>query len=132
MNDQEDPNTEDPNAEEPKKGPTDPNFDDFAESVRNAFRTGGKDAREAVDNYLPKAKEEFGKGIHDVAYAVSYAAAFGTALLREIAPEPLTDGVREGKEAGQRAADEVIRNRKEREERGETYTPEDDPGPVAV
>ena len=127
MNDQEDSN-----AEEPGKDSPEPNFDEFAESVRNAFRTGGKDAREAVDNYLPKAKKEFDKGIRDIAYAVSYAAAFGTALLREIAPEPLTDVVREGKEAGKRAADEVIRNRKERETRSEAFTPEDDSGPVVV
>jgi len=127
MNDQEDSNTE-----EPKQDSTNPQFDDFAESVRNAFRTGGKDAREAVEKNIPKAKEECVKGIHDVAYAVSYAATFGTALLREIAPEPLTAGVREGKEAGQRAADEVIRNRQERESRSGKFTPDDDPNPVAV
>src|SRR5690606_25767174 len=105
MNDNEESQTEDSNEKPPK-----PPFGDFAESLRDALKTGSEDARKAVEENLPKAKEGLEKGIHDVAYAVSYVAAFGTALAREFAPEPLTEGVREGKEAGRRAADEVVRN----------------------
>lgn len=127
MNDNDESQTEEP-EDKTAKAP----FEDFADSLRDAVKTGGKDARNAVEENLPKAKENFEKGVHDVAYALSYVAAFGTALIREIAPEPLTEGVREGKEAGRRAADEVVRNRKEREARESKFTPDDDPGSVPV
>lgn len=128
MNDHEDSQNEKSDSERGQK-----QFDDFARSVRDAVKNGGKDARDAVEKHIPKAREDFSKGVHDIAYAFSYAATFGTALLREFAPEPLTDGVREGKEAGQRAADEVVRNRKEREARESKFTPgDDDSEPVMV
>jgi hypothetical protein len=92
-------------------------FQNFSRSLRDALQNGGNDARRMFDEEFPKAKEEFAKGVHDVAYAVAYAAAFGGALLREITPEPLKNGVREGTASGQRAAEEVLRQRREKAER---------------
>lgn len=128
MNDNEESQAEDNNKENPPKPP----FEEFSQSIRDALKTGGEDARKAVEENMPKAKESFEKGIHDVAYAVAYVASFGTALAREFAPDPLTEGVREGKEAGRRAADEVVRNRKEREERESRFDSDDDAEPVMV
>jgi hypothetical protein len=58
-----------------------------------------------------------------VAYAVGYAATFGAALLREATPDSLREGLRNGAASGRKAADEVMRQRRERAERGTT-----DPG----
>lgn len=90
---------------------------DFTESVEDAFKTGAEDAKEAFEKAIPKAKEDIAKGVHDLAYAVSYAAIFGTELLKEITPENILDGLRDGSNAGRKAAEEVVRERKEKAER---------------
>ncbi len=66
---------------------------------------------------MPKVKSEFAKGLHDVAYAVGYAATFGAAIVREATPDALRDGLRAGAASGRRAADEVVRQRREKAER---------------
>ena len=122
---EEEPSAEDAStssSEEPR------NPQDFARCVEDAFRSGAEDAKETFDRVYPKAREEFSRGVHDVAYAVAYAASFGGALLREVTPGNLRDGFREGSAAGQRAAEEVIRDRKARSERQEADSTASDPG----
>jgi hypothetical protein len=91
--------------------------------IRDAFENGGRDARRAFDEALPRVKEDFAKGLHDIAYTVAYAAAFGGAVIREITPENLKDGVRDGARSGQRAAGEMMRQRREKAEREARETP---------
>ena len=90
---------------------------DVASTIRNAFENGGRDARRVFDETLPKAKADFAKGLHDVAYTLAYATAFGGALLREMTPDHLKEGIRDGARTGQRAAEEMMRQRRERAER---------------
>lgn len=98
-------------------------FANFSESVRNAMQNGGRDARRAFDEALPKAKEDLTKGIHDLAYALAYAAAFSGAIAREITPDTLKDGLRDGATSGKRAGEEMLRQRRERAAREACKTP---------
>jgi len=92
-------------------------LDDLSRTLTEAIQKGGRDARRKFDETMPRAKREFAKGVHDLAYGVAYAATFGSALLREFTPESLRDGLREGAASGRRAADEVMRQRREKAER---------------
>jgi len=105
-------------------------FEDFGKSVQDAFRTGGEDARKAFEKAIPKAKEDLAQGVHDVAYAVAYASAFGAALLKELTPDTLCDGFKEGTDAGRKAAETIIRDRKARTERRKAEADSTDPGDV--
>ena len=131
----EEPPVEDSVPHEDKAADAARKVDDFAKSVEDALRNGARDARKAFDTALPKAKEDLNKGVHDLAYALAYATAFGGALLKEVTPDVLSEGLREGMAAGQKAASDVIRERKERSERKarEAEAPDspdsDEPGP---
>ncbi len=106
-------------SHDPSTGPEAPKttqqrLDELSETLTEAIKKGGRDARRAFDEGFPKAKQDFVKGIHDVAYALAYAAAFGAGIAREITPDALREGLREGAASGRRAADEAIRQRRER------------------
>lgn len=107
------PESHDPEA--PKS--TQQKLDELSETLTEAIKKGGRDAKRAFDEGFPKAKQEFVKGIHDVAYTLAYAAAFGAGIVREITPDALRDGLREGAVSGRRAAEEAIRRQRERAER---------------
>lgn len=111
--DSHDPSAPDPEA--PKT--TQQRLDELSETLTEAIKKGGRDARRAFDEGLPKAKQEFVKGLHDVAYTLAYAAAFGAGIVREITPDALREGLRDGAASGRRAAEEAIRRQRERAER---------------
>lgn len=106
------------------------NFDGFSKSVEDAINNGCRDAKKLFDDALPKAKEDVSKGVHDVAYALAYATAFTGAIIREVAPDSLVDGLREGVSAGQRAADEAVRSRREKQDKA--AEPSNDVGSMPV
>lgn len=121
--------THDPSAEAaeaPKT--TQQKLDELSESLTEAIKKGGRDAKRAFDEGFPKARQDFAKGLHDVAYSLAYAGAFGAALLREITPDALRDGFREGAASGRRAADEAIRQRREKAAREAVADAAVDPG----
>lgn len=84
----------------------------FKDKASEAFKSGSKDARESFEQSFPKAKEEFSKGINDASYAIGYAVSFGTTLIKEFTPETINEGFERGRQAGTRAADEVIQHRR--------------------
>ncbi len=92
-------------------------LDDLSRTLTEAILKGGRDARRAFEDGMPKVKSEFSKGLHDVAYALAYATTFGAALVREATPDSLRDGLRQGAASGRRAAEEVVRQRREKAER---------------
>lgn len=92
-------------------------FEDLASAFKEAARKGRTDAKQAFEQAVPKLKQDFNKGAHDLAYAVSFAAAFGYEILRELTPDTLANGAREGQEAGRRAANDAIRRQRERQAR---------------
>lgn len=91
-------------------------LDDLSRVLTEAIRKGGRDAGRAVSEGLPKVKAEFAQGLYEVAYALGYAATFGASVVREATPESLSKGFREGSASGRRAADEAMRQRRERSE----------------
>lgn len=107
-------------------------FEDLGQSIRDAFKSGSRDARKTVEEALPKVKSEFSRGVHDLAYAVAYATSFGAALVDEITPDNVKEGFREGSQAGKRAAEDVVRNQKERAAREGTDPSTDEGEPVIV
>lgn len=121
------PSDEDSEAEKVSEDTSRP-FEDFGKSVQNAFRTGSEDARKAFEEAIPKAKEDLAQGVHEVAYAVAYASAFGSSLLKELTPDTLCDGFKEGTDAGRKAAETIIRDRKDRAERRKAAGESSDPG----
>jgi hypothetical protein len=90
---------------------------ELSNTLTEAILKGGRDAKRAFEDGMPKVKSEFAKGLHDVAYAVGYAATFGATLVREATPDALRDGLRAGAASGRKAADEVMRQRREKAER---------------
>jgi hypothetical protein len=120
------PDSNDPAAPNPEPAPgpspktTQEKLDELSNTLTEAILKGGRDAKRAFDEGMPKVKGEFAKGLHDVAYAVGYAATFGAALLREATPDSLREGLRNGAASGRKAADEVMRQRREKAERGTT------------
>ncbi len=106
-----------PDDHDPAPRGTRETLDDLSRTLTEAIRKGGRDARRAFEEGLPKVKSEFTKGLHDVAYAAGFAATFGATLLREITPDALRDGLREGAASGRRAAERVARERREKAER---------------
>lgn len=103
------------------------NFDGFTKAVEDAVKNGRNDAKKLFEEALPKAKEDLSKGVHDLAYALAYATVFTGTMIREVAPESLVEGLREGTSAGRRAAEESVRQRRERQER-EATNPTGDAG----
>ncbi|MEO0415098.1 MAG: hypothetical protein AAF226_09125, partial [Verrucomicrobiota bacterium] len=85
--------------------------EESAKDMKDAFKNGASDAKKAVQEAFPKVKEEFGQGVHDIAYALGYAANFGFTLVKEFAPENIHDGFSEGANAGEKAAQEVVKSR---------------------
>lgn len=117
-----------PASNEAPRSANDPNeqFQDLKRKAVDAFQSGTSDAREAVQNTFPKAREDFAKGVGDASYAIGYALSFGSTLIREMSPQSVTEGFERGTRAGSRAAEEVIAQRKTRS------TPDDDAqGPPA-
>ena len=106
-----------PNPEPAAPKSTQEKLDELSNTLTEAILKGGRDAKRTFEEGMPKVKSEFAKGLHDVAYAVGYAATFGATLMREATPDALRDGLRNGAASGRKAADEVMRQRRERAER---------------
>lgn len=90
--------------------------EELIDSVKRAFRSTCEDAKDAVDRAIPAAKDDFSKGLRDLAYGIAYAGAFGSALVREWTPDSVQDGFAEGREDGRDAAEAFVRKRRTKAE----------------
>jgi len=107
-------------------------FDDLVRAAKDAFRSGSDDARDAALNAIPRARESFNKGLHDLAYGLAYGLTFGSTLAREFTPEVMKNGFTEGSSAGREAAEGFVeKQRQAKAERQhcsrETSAPSEDP-----
>lgn len=112
----------------PERDATRDAFEDLVRSAKDAFTAGARDARDAARTAIPKAREGFGKGLHDLAYGLAYGLSFGATLAREITPENLKKGFTEGGGAGREAAEHFVdRRRQAAAARDASVAPSDDP-----
>lgn len=107
-------------------------FEDLGRAFQEACRTGSDEAREAFEKAIPKAKDDLARGVHDLAYAIAYAASFGSTLVREVTPDNVKRGFQEGTDAGAKAADDVVRRRQRRKEEEASSSEGEDPGDEAI
>ena len=118
------------------EGETRQAFDDLGDAFRRAWKAGTSDAKRTAKDAIPKAKEEFTKGIHDLAWGAAYLASFGVTLAREIAPDCVDRGWAEGSEAGRKAAENFAERSREKTEaakKADDASPDSgsDPDPTA-
>lgn len=107
-------------------------IEDLTRSLRNVLNTGSREVRRSLEEALPKSKEDLAKGIHDIAYALAYTAAFGNTLAGEITPDNVKEGFREGARSGQSAAEKMLRQRREKAEREKRENPPSESTPGTV
>ncbi|MCB1237830.1 MAG: hypothetical protein KDM91_22380, partial [Verrucomicrobiae bacterium] len=88
-------------------------FEELSEALKKAFRAGASDAKKAIDEAVPRTKEDFSKGLHDIAYGLSYLVAFGAEMARQVTPDSVESGIAEGSAAGRDAAEKLKRRREE-------------------
>lgn len=100
-------------------------FDNLSDAVRNAWKAGTSDAKKAAKEAVPKAKQEFERGFHDLAWGAAYVFGFGAALARELSPDCVNDGWDKGADAGRDAAAKMAEKCR-RSESDEQATPPDD------
>lgn len=110
-------------------------MEDIGDAVRRAWNAGTRDAKQTARDAMPKAREGFTRGLHDLAWGVAYLASFGVGLAREITPEAVEEGWRAGAKAGKRAAEGYAEKQRRQKETG--VSDEEPPvapesGPVAV
>lgn len=118
------PATEDTTREEIPANPlpegeTRQAFEDLGEAFRRAWKAGTSDAKRTAEDAIPRAKEEFTKGVHELAWGAAYLASFGVTLAREVAPDCVDRGWAEGTAAGRKAAENFTERSREKEERAE-------------
>jgi len=103
-------------------------YRDLGDAVKKAFQAGSNDAKKAAKNAVPKAGEEFAKGLHDIAYGVAYLAAFSAEMAKELTPDPVCDGFSEGTDAGRTAAESMREKRRQNAEDANDSPADADPG----
>lgn len=121
-------NTTDDPSEEQEPVETREALDDLGDAVKRLWESGCRDARRAAEDAVPRAREEFHRGLHDLAWGVAYVASFGAGLIRELAPDSVNHGWEEGHEAGKKAAEAQVEKR--RRATGESGAGEGDPTPA--
>lgn len=100
-------------------------FDHLGDAVRNAWKAGTSDARKAAREAVPKAKQEFERGFHDLAWGAAYVFGFGAALARELSPDCVNEGWDQGAEAGRDAAEKMTEKCRRAASDGSAGPPED-------
>ncbi len=121
-------NTTDDPSEEQEPVETRQALDDLGDAVKRLWESGSRDARRAAEDAVPRAREEFHRGLHDLAWGVAYVASFGAGLIRELAPDSVNHGWEEGHAAGKKASEAQVEKR--RRATGDTEAGEGDPTPA--
>lgn len=84
------------------------------DSLCSAMHEGANQARSAAEQAAPKVKAAVADAVYWFGFGVSYASVFSTVVLKELAPEVLKTGCREGAEAGRKAGAEFLTDLKQR------------------
>ena len=76
-------------------------------SLRSAVNEGSHGAKAAAEKAIPKVKAAVSDATYWLGYGVSFATVFSYTVIKELAPEALKRGCRDGAAAGQRTAEDL-------------------------
>jgi hypothetical protein len=76
-------------------------------SLRAAVNEGSHRAKAAAEKAIPKVKAAVSDATYWLGYGLSFATVFSYTVIKELAPEVLKRGWRDGAQAGQRAAEDL-------------------------
>jgi hypothetical protein len=78
------------------------------DSLCAAVRDGASQAKHAAEKAAPKVKAAMSDALYWLGFGVSYGSVFSAVLVKELAPEALKTGGRDGAEAGAKAASDFM------------------------
>jgi hypothetical protein len=99
-------------------------------SLCSAMRKGAEEARTAAEKAVPKLKSAAADVVFWAAYGVSFAAVFQWTLARNLAPQSMKAGCRNGAKAGREAAERLAEKLRHCKDQA-TATSPDQTGPGA-
>jgi len=79
------------------------------EFVRRATNEGAQQAKAAAEKAAPKVKAALSDATYWLGYGASFATVFSYTIAKELAPEVLKAGSRDGAAAAKRAAEQFAR-----------------------
>ncbi|MBI4662553.1 MAG: hypothetical protein HY735_27380 [Verrucomicrobia bacterium] len=97
------------------------------ESVCDAIDKGAEDARRAAEKALPKLKRALSGAVYWVGYGVGFAAVFQWTLAKNLAPERMKSGCRDGVVAGREAAEKCVDKLRQRDQTASDSSPAEAP-----
>jgi hypothetical protein len=77
------------------------------ETLRSALNEGAHRAKDAAEKAIPKVKAAVSDATYWLGYGVSFAAVFSYIVIKELAPEVMKGGCRDGAQAGQKTAEDL-------------------------
>lgn len=95
------------------------------DSLCSAVRKGAEEARDAAAKAMPKVKSAAADTAYWITYGVSFAVVFHWTVAKQLAPEPVRSGFRDGIAAGKETANKWVEKLRPREENapGSTSSP---------
>jgi hypothetical protein len=114
MNESSNPNPSQPNGSNQPQDTPNPSSEPGSKQTRCPFESlcsaideGARDAKASAEKALPKIKAAISGVTYWLGYGVSFAVVFSYRTAKELAPEALKAGCRDGAQAGQRAAENL-------------------------
>ena len=112
MNETLNPDASQPQGASQPEGTPDPQTSSRREgcllnSMCAAVNEGSHRAKAAAEKAVPKVKAAVSDATYWLGYGVSFAAVFSYTVIKELAPEVLKRGFRDGAQAGQRTAEDL-------------------------
>jgi hypothetical protein len=131
MNETLNPDASQPQHASQPEGTPDPHTSSRQEGCRlnslcAAVNEGSQRAKAAAEKAIPKVKAAVSDATYWLGYGVSFATVFSYTVIKELAPEVLKRGWRDGAQAGQRAAQDLA---SEFGAQPEAHGPSSSPGP---
>ena len=103
------------------------------EPLCSAVNAGAQRAKAAAEKAIPKVKAAASGATYWLGYGMSFATVFSYTIVKELAPEVLKAGWRDGAQAGRRTAEEFAsKSEAQPEAHGSTPSPGTDPSAPAA
>ena len=138
MNDTSNPNSSQAPGQNQSGGPADPQSSSRPEHsvlapLCSAINEGAQRAKAAAEKAIPKVKAAVSDATYWLGYGVSFATVFSYTVVKELAPEVLKAGCRDGAQAGRKTAEDLASKSKAKPDApGVTPSPGTDPSSPAT